>query len=671
MKTIQDLLKSFIVKEEVEHRVISPRAMYLLHVFADYIQHRIGELLVELPATRGKHTTIVDPIPDSPAVRVAMITEDLRHLTGGRYYAYFMAIALVDLGYDVTIYTNREPVFKNEFSGYTQPKIQVVCAAPNDLENIDVDADMYLGSPRFGAVAAARLSKKYGRPGFAMVFDPVPMMDKFIGKHYAGWEHVTQEIQKTNINIITLCNETSKYINDWMSRRDDQVHEIYPCINSRERDKVKDIPRGDYAVFISRLVPHKNFDHALYAAREAGVRLKVIASVDSINAKALVEKMGMSKQVDFHMTISDREKFTIISGARAVIGCSSFEGFGMYVIEAIACGVPYVGYDYPTVREIEKVSGVMNMYLSPMENKRDLADKLTTCLAEEKFVPRSNVFDFDAMRERVSEVFKIEPKIGVVTIALNEEQFIGASLRAAAKHPNVAKIAVVEGAVGLFSHAAAKDGLSVDATRDEVFKVIEQDRNGDKIIYDRYGWAADKSELRNRALALLGRGITHVLVVDADEVWDQDELNKLVNEIREHPKTGAFMFKHHHFWKKKNLIAVGGQWDIRLFRCFRYFDKALRWDRHEMPVINRDGRMIHKIDGTILVDAYVHHYGYLKSEQRVLEKLEYYKKRDINLNVDASIYTDWKPGKETQPTHHGGTAIPFMGKHPEEVRGII
>jgi hypothetical protein len=255
-------------------------------------------------------------------------------------------------------------------------------------------------------------------------------------------------------------------------------------------------------------------------------------------------------------------------------------------------------------------------------------------------------------------------------IALNEEQFIGASLRAVMKNPNVKKIAVIEGAVNLFAHAATNEGLSVDNTAQKVYEVVTE-KNGHKIIYDQYGWASDKSELRNRALTLLGKGITHVLVVDADEVWETTQLNKLIDEIKKHPKTGVFMFRHLHFWKKKNLVAVGSQWDAHLFRCFRYYDKSLHWDRHELPVVNSQGRMINKIDGLIVVDAQLHHYGYLKSEKRVLEKLEYYKKRDTMLKVDKNIYLDWKPGSETQPTHHGGTAIPYTGKHPEEVKGII
>jgi len=232
-------------------------------------------------------------------------------------------------------------------------------------------------------------------------------------------------------------------------------------------------------------------------------------------------------------------------------------------------------------------------------------------------------------------------------------------------------VAVVEGAVNLFAHAATEDGLSLDDTADKVFGVQRRE-NGDKIIYERYGWALDKSELRNRALMLLGRDITHVLVVDGDEVWKQEDLDKLVQAMRENPKTGVFLFNLYHFWKQKDLIAVGGQWDSTLFRCFKYHNKALHWKLHQLPVVDSEGRFINVTDGSLKLDnVHVYHFGYMKSEKNVQDKLEFYRKRDGGTLTVKDTWTNWKTGQPTQPTHGGGTAVKFNGELPEEVRDIV
>lgn len=281
-----------------------------------------------------------------------------------------------------------------------------------------------------------------------------------------------------------------------------------------------------------------------------------------------------------------------------------------------------------------------------------------------------HAFDFEVLKEEVKEVFDFKVKLGIVMICLNEEQFISASLRAVIKNPKVIKVAVVEGAVYLFAHASKENGLSLDDTHNQVLKVMGED-NGAKIIYDRLGWASDKSKLRNRALMLLPEEVTHVLVVDADEVWKTEELDNLIAGIEKFPLFGAYFFPFYHFWKRKDLVAVGGQWDNKMFRCFKYLDKKLHWGLHQAPVVNENGDFINVTDGSLDLPVHVYHFGYLKSEKNVLDKLEYYKKRDTDLPVDPEIYTKWEMGKASQPTHGGGRVTKFEGELPEEVAGLV
>lgn len=672
----QKNIEYYIKKQERFYgRPISQFSKHLLKELADYLKKAEEKNLQE--AYTVKSSPVISQSSNRQMIRtrhrpkIALITEDVGHLTGGRYYCWFIASALTELGYDLTVYTNQKPVFGDYFDKYKQPKVEIVGKRPKELENLDVFADIYLGSPISGDIAASKLGKKYGKPSYALIFDPFPMMEKYLGaKKYMGWEPLIGALRSTDTKIINLCNTTTPYCTDWLNKREDQVFPIYPCINSRELVQTP-AQHEDYVVFVSRLVQHKNFDHVVKACKNLGLRLKVISSVDGINASTLVDKLGMRNKVEFHMKISDREKFEMIKKARVLVNASKFEGFGMWFIEALACGIPTVCYKYPTIEEIKNFVKADNVYMADWDNPVSFEEQLKKAYEEEKYSPMIDTFNFESMLKRVKEVFTIEPKIGVITIALNEEKFIGASLRSVIKHPNVKKVAVVEGAVNLFRHAALYDGTSRDKTSDQVYKVMKE-KNGGKIIYERYGWAVDKAELRNRALTLLGKDITHVLVVDGDEVYKQEDLDNLANAMRENPLVGVFLFPFYHFWKQKNLIATGGQWDSQMFRCFRYSDKTLRWKLHNAPVISDQNVFINVSDGQMNLDnVHVYHYGYCKEGDDVRDKLEYYKKRDGHILKVQDTWTNWKKGDPTQPTHGGGTTKEFEGEHPPELKGII
>lgn len=674
MPDFQKLADQFIAKQErFYNRPVKNISRFLIKDFAKFVERyearkptpqvEIKEKFNVRQIKRGKRIS-------NGKLQVAFITEDIGHLTGGRYYCWFIASALIELGYDVTVYTNRKPVFQDYFKNYPQPKVQVVADRSKDLQAIDVQADIYMGSPISGNVAASNLGAKYGKPAFAIIFDPFPMMNKYLGTHnHPNWIPLIKSLRSTDTKIISLCDSTSEYIPQWLNKQPEDVIPIYPCVNSRELNAGKAL-RGNYAVFISRLVKHKNFDHVLRACKNLNIPLKVISSVDGINADKLVKQMKMEKQVEFLMNIDDRDKFEVIKRARVAINGSMFEGFGMWFIEAITCGTPTVCYDYPTIREIAKKHNVTNVYMAEWNKSKSLEQQLAKAYAEQKFTQPSKAFYFEEMVKEVKKTFTIEPRIGVVTIGLNESKFIQASLRSMIKHPNVKKVAVVEGAVNLYPKAD-KNGLSTDNMPEKI-RQVQSEPNGEKIVYERYGWAKDKSELRNRALMLLGRGITHVLVVDGDEVYMQSDLNNLVTAMRDNPKTGVFLYPFYHFWKRKDLIAVGGQWDSQMFRCFKFADKTLHWGRHELPVIDEKGVLINVSDGKmVLKNVHVYHYGYMKDQDDVQAKLEYYRKRDGHVLKVTDTWTNWKEGMPTQPTHGGGDVAKFNSEHPPELKGII
>jgi alpha-1,3-rhamnosyl/mannosyltransferase len=111
---------------------------------------------------------------------------------------------------------------------------------------------------------------------------------------------------------------------------------------------------GDYVLAVATLEPRKNLRRAVDAAREAGVELRVVGA----RGWGDVEVEGWVGE------IPDAELAALYRGARCVVYPSLYEGFGLPVLEAMACGVPVVT---STATAMEEVAGGAAILVDPLD----------------------------------------------------------------------------------------------------------------------------------------------------------------------------------------------------------------------------------------------------------------------------------------------------------------
>lgn len=112
-----------------------------------------------------------------------------------------------------------------------------------------------------------------------------------------------------------------------------------------------------YLLHVGSCTPRKNVELLLQlfaSARQAiaGLRLVQIGGVWTDAQRSYIESNELASHIEQRRGISRLELAQIYAGAMAVIVPSLAEGFGIPVIEALACGAPVVASDIPVLREV-------------------------------------------------------------------------------------------------------------------------------------------------------------------------------------------------------------------------------------------------------------------------------------------------------------------------------
>jgi len=123
----------------------------------------------------------------------------------------------------------------------------------------------------------------------------------------------------------------------------------------------------------------------------------------------VVQELGLGKQVIFTGGIPEEEKATLLSAATVFAFPSVYEGFGLPVVEAMACGTPVLTANSSSLPE---VAGDAALLVDPLSVEA-IADGLAELLdsperrAElaERGIERARQFRWDRVAERTVEVY--------------------------------------------------------------------------------------------------------------------------------------------------------------------------------------------------------------------------------------------------------------------------
>src|SRR5690606_15703777 len=121
-------------------------------------------------------------------------------------------------------------------------------------------------------------------------------------------------------------------------------------------------------VSVGRLVARKNIGQLIdtvKALADDRVQLLIIgAGPEEENLRARAAEQEVTDSVHFLGYVDDAEKFRVLNMADIFVSSSRHEGFGINLLEAMACGLPIVCYDYGG--QTDFLEHEVNGYLIPV-----------------------------------------------------------------------------------------------------------------------------------------------------------------------------------------------------------------------------------------------------------------------------------------------------------------
>ena len=229
-------------------------------------------------------------------------------------------------------------------------------------------------------------------------------------------KYYTPEVFKQAEHIICISESTA---NDIIQFYQIPSHKITPILLAGDNSHFQflNLPTRNYFLYVGRQDPYKNLqrlitafsalphrnDYELWLAGPYDKRYSPLLEIQT-------QELGISHLVKFLNYVSYDELPIIINQAIALVFPSLWEGFGLPVLEAMACGTPVITSN---VSSLPEVAGDAAILINPY-NPGEITAAMTTIINDsetrkqlsEKGLKRANQFSWEKTGLATVEVLK-------------------------------------------------------------------------------------------------------------------------------------------------------------------------------------------------------------------------------------------------------------------------
>jgi glycosyltransferase involved in cell wall biosynthesis len=155
----------------------------------------------------------------------------------------------------------------------------------------------------------------------------------------------------------------------------------------------------DYLLYVGAIQARKDPLAAARAAAEVGLRLVAVGPEREPGLARQLEALG----VDLRGYVDKGELANLYRGAAALVLPSRYEGFGLPVLEAMACGTPVVTSNDPALREVAGAAAVYSDGDLAVAIRAALADRDRLAAAG---LERAKAFSWEETARRTLAVYR-------------------------------------------------------------------------------------------------------------------------------------------------------------------------------------------------------------------------------------------------------------------------
>ena len=210
-------------------------------------------------------------------------------------------------------------------------------------------------------------------------------------------------VAKAATRLIAVSEFTKRELVELLDVHEEKVRVIPNAVGPPFRAE-GEAAAGDYVLAVSTLEPRKNLPRLVEAYRRAGLNgLPLLVAGAAGWGGVRVEGDG----VQWLGEVEDDELARLYRGARCVAYLSLYEGFGLPVLEAMACGAPVVAARNEAAEEVAGSAAVLVDPLDPGAIAAGLAEAVERRdELRARGLERAKAFDWREVARATVEVYR-------------------------------------------------------------------------------------------------------------------------------------------------------------------------------------------------------------------------------------------------------------------------
>jgi glycosyltransferase involved in cell wall biosynthesis len=179
----------------------------------------------------------------------------------------------------------------------------------------------------------------------------------------AYFRHLVLPAVRRSAAVLTVSEFSRQAICEWAQVPLSKVSNVGNGISSAFTTQgQKYIGIRPYILYVGNHKPHKNFARLLqsFAVSKLAPELVLLSTGDaSLQYRNEIERLNLGRDVDFIGPQSDEQLAMLYRGAVALVLVSLYEGFGLPIVEAMACGTPVLTSNCASMPEVAGHAGLV------------------------------------------------------------------------------------------------------------------------------------------------------------------------------------------------------------------------------------------------------------------------------------------------------------------------